>query len=331
MADTRGVLVFAEVSDGKLTAVAREALGIGTQLAKDLGGGLAAVVLGKGTEAFAKELAASGAQTVYTHEDEELATYQPDAYLQVLQHAVSADNPKVVLMGHTDTTKDLAPKLAFRLGAGVTLDCVDLAVDSERGLVATKPVYGGNARAISETKTDIQMATIRAKAFEPVARDESRQGVITPLDAKIDPDSVKVKVLEVKKEESTGLRLEDAPIVISGGRGLGGPDPFQQLEELAKVLGGAVGASRAVCDAGWMPHSIQVGLTGKTVTPDLYITVAISGASQHMAGCSGAKIIVAINKDKDCNMFKEARYGVEGDWQEILPAFIEMCRELRGA
>ena len=331
MAENQGVLVYAEVNEGKLAAVGREGLGVGAKLAQDLGGGLSAVVMGKDTETHAKELVAFGAQTVHTIENEDLASYQPDAYLQALEQAVAAVNPKVVLMGQTDSAKDLAPKLAFRLKAGLTMDSVDLSVDAGKGLVATKPVYGGNARATFESTTEVNVATIRGKAFEPLERDDSRKGSITPLDAKIDPANVKVKVLEVRKEGTTGIRLEDAAIVVSGGRGLGGPEPFEQLEELAKILGGAVGASRAVCDAGWLAHSFQVGLTGKTITPDLYITIAISGASQHMAGCSGAKNIVAVNKDQDCNMFKEARYGAVGDWQEVLPAFIDMCRELRGS
>ena len=330
MADTTGVLVFAEVKDGQLLGMAREAIGIGAQLAKSASGTVSAVVMGKDTGAAAKQLIAAGAATVYTAENPDLATYQPDAYLQVLQRAVTAAKPRFILMGHTDSTKDLAPKLAFRLGAGLTMDTVELSAQGDK-LIATKPVYGGNARATFETATAIQMATVRAKVFEPLAPDASRKGTVTPLDAKIDASKVKVKVLQVKKEASSGVRLEDASIVVSGGRGLGGPDPFKKLEELAKVLGGAVGASRAVCDAGWLPHSYQVGLTGKTVTPDLYIAVAISGASQHMAGCSNAKTIVAINKDKDCNIFKEARFGAVGDWQEILPAFLEMCRELRGS
>lgn len=325
MASNQGVLVFAEVNDGKLTAVAKEGIGLATQL----GGGVSCLVIGEGTEVIGGELAAAGAEQVYTFEDPSLATYQPDAYLQILEQAVAAYSPKVILMGHTDTAKDLAPKLAFRLGAGLTMDCVELSTEGSK-LVATKPVYGGNARASFETDTPIQMATIRAKAFEPLS-DPPSQGLISPLEATVNQEAIRVRVLEVKKEESSGLRLEDAPVVVSGGRGLGGPDPFEQLEDLAKILGGAVGASRAVCDAGWMPHSIQVGLTGKTVTPDLYISVAISGASQHMAGCTGSKTMVAINKDKDCNMFKEARYGVAGDWQEVLPAFIDMCRELRGS
>lgn len=331
MADIGGVLVFAETKDGQLLAGGKEALGIGAKLAKGLNTGMAAVVLGRDTAGRARELIAFGAQTVHAGENADLAAYQPDACLQVLLRAIEAARPRVVLMGHTDATKDLAPKLAFRLKAGLTMDCVDLSLKDGKTLVATKPVYGGNAQAVYETSTDVQVATLRAKAFDPLPRDDARRGEVKALDARVDGSKVKVRVLEVKKEQSTGVRLEDAPVVVSGGRGLGGPEPFKKLEELARVLGGAVGASRAVCDAGWLPHSYQVGLTGKTVTPDLYIAVAISGASQHLAGMSGAKTVVAINKDKDCNMFKEARYGVVGDWQEVLPAFVDMCRELKGA
>ncbi len=326
----QGVLVFAEVKDGKLLGMAREGVALGIKLLAQAGGEVAAVVLAGNTADHAKALIAAGAKKVYTADNPALDGYQPDAYLQVLQRAVGKADPKVIILGQTDTGKDLAPKLAFRLKASLTMDCVDVALNG--GVVrATKPVYGGNAQAIYESKAESHAVTIRAKAFEPLEPDASRQGAIEKLDASIDESKVKVRVTQVKKQEATGIRLEDAPVVVSGGRGLGGPDPFAKLQELAKILGGAVGASRAVCDAGWMPHSMQVGLTGKTVTPNLYIAIAISGASQHMAGCSGAKNIVAVNKDKDSNIFKEARFGVVGNWEEILPAFTEMCKELRGA
>ena len=237
--------------------------------------------------------------------------------------------PKVVITGQTDTGKDLAPKLAFRLQASLTMDIVAASANGGK-LSVTKPVYGGNAQANYETEADLHVITVRPKAFDALEPDSSRSGSIDPLDVSIDEAELKVRVLDIKKEASAGIRLEDAPVVVSGGRGLGGPEPFEQLQELADLLGGAVGASRAVCDAGWMPHAMQVGLTGKTVTPDLYITIAISGASQHMAGCSGSKNIVSINKDKDCNIFKESRYGVVGSWEEVMPAFIETVRELRG-
>ncbi len=324
-----GVLVFGELREGALSSGARESVAAGRQLVGTAGGGVSAVVVGTDVQGAAKDLIASGADTVYTAEGGGLANYQPDAYVRAVLAAEEKASPRIILMGHTDSAKDLAPKVAFRLSAGLTMDAVEIS-DSDGKLVVTKPVYGGNAQATYETAADVQMATLRPKAVEALAPDSSRQGEITPLDVDLDPAGLKVKVLEVKKEQSTGVRLEDAPVVVSGGRGFGGPEPFVHLDELAEILGGAVGASRAVCDAGWMPHSIQVGLTGKTVTPDLYIAVAISGASQHLAGMTGSKTIVSINKDRDCNMFKEARFGVVGAWEEVLPAFIEMCRELKG-
>lgn len=330
MADRQGVLVVAEVAGDKLAAISREGVALGASLVGQVGGEVTALVIGAGTQDRAQELVQSGAQKVYTFENADLATYQPDAYLQVVQKAIETIHPKVVVLGQTDIGKDLAPKLAFRTGASLTMDSV--AVTAEGGkLSVTKPVYGGNALATYDSTADLHVVSIRAKAIEALQPDASRQGAVEALDFSIDESALRVKVLEVKQQESEGVRLEDANVVVSGGRGLGGPEPFEQLEELAKILGGAVGASRAVCDAGWLDHSYQVGLTGKTVTPDLYIAIAISGASQHMAGCSGAKTIVAVNKDKDCNIFKEARYGVVGGWEEVLPAFVEMVRELRDA
>ena len=329
MADRQGVLVIADVNDGKLMAISREGVALGLELASEVGGEVTALVMGANTGAHAQELTASGAQKVLTVDNASLDGYQPDAYLQVAQKAVEAVDPKVVITGQTDTGKDLAPKLAFRLQASLTMDIVAASANGGK-LSVTKPVYGGNAQANYETEADLHVITVRPKAFDALEPDSSRSGSIDPLDVSIDEAELKVRVLDIKKEASAGIRLEDAPVVVSGGRGLGGPEPFEQLQELADLLGGAVGASRAVCDAGWMPHAMQVGLTGKTVTPDLYITIAISGASQHMAGCSGSKNIVSINKDKDCNIFKESRYGVVGSWEEVMPAFIETVRELRG-
>ena len=181
---------------------------------------------------------------------------------------------------------------------------------------------------VTFTEANPQDAVIRDKICEPSAHDSSRSVEVVTIKPNLDPSVIKARLIETVQSESEGVRLEDAAIVISGGRGLGGPGPFESLEELAKMLGGAVGASRAACDAGWLDHSYQVGLTGKTITPDVYITIGISGASQHMAGCSGAKQLVAINKDAEANIFKEANFGVVGDWKNVLPAFIETVREL---
>ena len=207
---------------------------------------------------------------------------------------------------------------------------VSVDPDSKR-LLANRPVYGGNAVAVVSCEYTPQIAAVRPKVYEPREPDPSRQGEVVSFPVDLEASQAKNRILERVEEESTGVKLEDARVVVSGGRGLGGPEPFEGLGELAKLLGGALGASRAAVDSGWIPIAYQVGLTGKSITPDLYITVAISGASQHMAGCSGAKVIVAINKDAEANIFKEARYGVVGDWQQVVPAFQEAVRELTQA
>ena len=326
MADNQGILVFAEVSDGKLLGVGKEGVAVARSLAA--GGDVSAIIIGS-TGDLGAELIAAGADKVLTFENADLASYQPDAYAQVMLQAVEAVSPKVVIIGQTDVGRDLAPKIAFKLGASLTMDSVNVTMDGGT-LKATKPVYGGNAQATYASDAALHVVTVRVKAFEPLPADSGRSGSVEALDVTVDESAVQVRITEVKKQKSEGVRLEDADVVVSGGRGFGGPDPFEQLQELADALGGAMGASRAVCDAGWLPHSYQVGLTGKTVTPDLYIAFAISGASQHMAGCSGSKNIVAINKDADANIFQEARYGVVGEWEEILPAFTDMVRELKG-
>ena len=200
-----------------------------------------------------------------------------------------------------------------------------MRLDDAGRLLATRPTYGGNAEATVACLSNPAVVSLRPKSIDALAPDASRTGEVVPLTVET---NVRTKVLERVEAQAEGIRLEDARIVVSGGRGLGGPEPFAALESLASLLGGAVGASRAACDAGWVPSSYQVGLTGKTVTPDLYIAIGISGASQHMAGCSTAKTLVAINKDAGANIFKEARFGVTGDWQKVLPAFTEQLHEL---
>jgi len=199
---------------------------------------------------------------------------------------------------------------------------------ANKRLLANRPVYGGNAVAVVSCNYTPQVAAVRPKAYEPLEPDTARRGQVVSFPVELNAAMARSQVVRVVEEPSEGIKIEEARVVVSGGRGLAGPGPFAQLEVLAKLLGGAVGASRAAVDSGWVPSSYQVGLTGKTITPDLYITIAISGASQHMAGCSGAKAIVAINKDSEANIFKEARYGVIGDWQQVLPALTEAVREL---
>ena len=329
MADNKGVMILAEVADGKLAAIGAELLGAGRKLADDLGEELSALLIGSEVSGLAQEAIASGADKVYVVDDPALKDYRTDSHTAAVEKAAREVDPKVLLMGQTSIGRDLAPRVAFRLDTGVSMDCVELAIDADsKLLLMTKPVYGGNARAIYTTEAMPQMATLRVKAGEPLARDDSRKGEVVNIDAGLDESAVRTKVTDTVLEEVAGIKLEDANIVVSGGRGLGGPEGFQELEELARLLKGAMGASRPPCDNGWVPDTIQVGLTGKIVSPDLYIAVAISGSSQHLAGCGGSKTIVAINRDPEANIFKEAAFGVVGDWKKVVPAFKEKAKEL---
>lgn len=332
MADGTGVLILGDASGGELSSTTLELLAAGQKVAADLGEDLSVALLGDTLDAAAQSAIAHGAQKVYAVNHPLLADYQVDLHLTALEALCKDTAPRVVLVARTNEGRELAPRLAFRLGVGLAQDCLEVSVDTaEKQLLANRPVYGGNAIAVVSCDQTPQIAAIRPKAYEPAEADSSRQGEVISFPVELDASMALTQVVETVLEEAEGIKLEDAHIVISGGRGLGGPEPFAQLEELAKIMGGTVGASRAAVDSGWVPSSYQVGLTGKTITPDLYIMVAISGASQHMAGCSGAKVIVAINKDAEANIFKEARYGVVGDWETVLPALTAALRELTQA
>jgi electron transfer flavoprotein alpha subunit len=329
MAEYKGVMVYGEILDGKVSSITTELLGGGRHLADEVKEDLVCILVGDKLGESPKQAIAYGADKVYTVEDPLLKEYQTDSYVAVMEKAVKDVSPRFVLFGQTSVGRDLSPRLAFRLGASLSMDCIELSVDSgTKALQQTRPVYGGNARATFASEIFPQMATVRSKAMSPLAPDESRKGEIAPIKVELDPAKIRTKVLETVKEEVVGVKLEDAQIIVSGGRGIGGPDGFKQLEELAKILKAAVGASRPPSDNKWVPETWQIGLTGKIVTPELYIAVAISGASQHLAGCSGAKNIVAINKDPEANIFKEARFGVVGDWKQVLPTFTEKVKEL---
>jgi electron transfer flavoprotein alpha subunit len=329
MTEYQGVAVYCELKGDNLLPIAAEGLGIGRQLADTLGQPLAAVVLGSQIGGLAEQAIAAGADKVYVVDDPLLKEYLADAYVGALEKAVGEIKPQILIMGQTDAGRELAPRLAFRLGTTATLDCVDLAIDPEtKRLLQTKPVYGGNAQAVYTGDVDPQIVTIRTKAFGAPEPDAARKGEVINLAAAPDATAIKTKVVDRVVEEAAGIKLEDATVVVAGGRGIGGPEGFTQLDELAKVLKAAVGASRPPCDNGWIPDTVQVGLTGKIIAPELYIAIAISGSSQHMSGCSGSKTIIAINKDKEANIFRHARFGVVGDWKKVLPAFTEKIKEL---
>ena len=329
MSEYKGVMIHGEVIEGKLSAMATELLGCARKLADDLGQELCAVLVGSGVSSLAQEAIAFGADKVYVVDDPLLKDYQTDSYVSVTERVVKQVMPQILLLGQTSVGRDLAPRLAFRLGTAASMDCIELAIDPDSKLMLqTKPVYGGNAQAIFTCQSYPQIATVRAKAMSPLEPDALRQGEVITIEAGLDPSAIRTKVLEKVVEEVAGIKLEDAEVIVSGGRGIGGADGFKQLEELAKILKGAMGATRPPCDNGWVSDALQVGLTGKIVAPGLYIAVALSGSSQHMTGCSGSKIIVAINKDSEANIFREASFGVVGDWKKVLPAFTEKVKEL---
>jgi len=321
------VLILGELTDSKtLDPVTGELIAA----AEQLGDGICVLLMGTGLDGAAGEAIALGAGTIYTVEDEALdgqaVVLQVLAMTQVCQQV----NPKVVLVGKTQNGRDIGPRVAFRLGAGLAQDCIRIGIAAETGrVVATRPVYGGNAVAtVTFSGNGTQVVLMRGKVYEAPVPDSSKTGEVVAISVDLGGSVNRVRSLRTVAQASEGVRLEDANIVVSGGRGLGGAEPFEMVQELAHILGGAMGASRAACDAGWLDHSYQVGLTGRTIAPNVYITVGISGASQHMAGCSGAKNVVAINKDREANIFKEATYGVVGDWQGVLPSFMETIREL---
>ena len=327
----KGVLVCGEIAEGKLAPVTIELLGLGRKLANDLGENLSALLLGGKAGALAKEAIAYGADNVYVAEDSFLDQYNSDAYTQVAADVCRKSLPSIMLLAHTDAGCDLAPRLNGRLGGGLAMDCMDLSIDpATKFLVSTRAVFGGNAHAKVVSKSARpQMATLRAKVVPPAERNDSRQGQVNPVEGKVDPSALKVKVVERIKEEVEGVKLEDADVVVSGGRGIGNTQNWEMIKELARVLGGAVGATRPACDEGWAPVTLQVGQSGKVVSPKLYVGVALSGAMSHIAGCLGSKTIVAINKDKEANIFNVAHFGIVGDFKEVLPALTAKLKELK--
>ena len=331
MDNHKGVLVCGEIVEGKLAPVTIELLGMGRKLANELGEGVSTLLMGSKAGGLGKEAIAYGADKVYVAEDGLLDDYNSDAYTQVAANLCLKVLPSIMLLGHTDVGCDLAPRLNGRLGGGLAMDCLALSVDpATKLLVSTRPIFGGNAHAQMVSRAARpQMATVRPKVAPPAERNDSRHGEVVPVEGKVDPSALKVKVVERIKEEVEGVKLEDAEVVVSGGRGIGSAQSFAMLRELAGVLGGAVGATRPACDEGWAPARLQVGQSGKVVSPKLYIAVALSGAMSHIAGCMGSKYIVAINKDKDANIFSVAHFGIVADYKEVLPALTAKLKELK--
>ncbi len=329
MSENKGVLVYCEIAGDKLTPISIELLGTGSRSASALGQDLSAVLIGSGINSLAQEAIVYGAKKVYIIDDPILKDYSTETYLIALEKVVREAAPEIILLGHTAAGRDLAPWLAFRLNTGATMDCIALEIDpANKRLLMTRPVYGGNAQVVQVCETNPQIATVRGKAMTPLAKDNSRHGEVFNINVEIVPGAIKTRVIERKVEAGAGVKLEEARVVVAGGRGMGGTDGFKQLEEIAGILKGAVGATRPPCDKKWIADTQQIGLTGKVVSPDLYIAVGLSGASQHLGGFSSAKVIVAINKDPDANIFKVAHYGVVADWKTVLPYLTAKLKEV---
>jgi len=316
------ILTFAEQRDGKLRGSSLEVVSEAHRLAGALGATVIAVVVGPGSETLSAELAAYGADRVQVFEDAALGAYATEAYARALAQAIADAKPSVVLVPFTAMGKDLAPRVAAKIRAGLATDCVGLSASGGR-LVARRPLYAGKAYATVEWAGEPQMATLRPNVFALGAKDESRKAEV--VKGSVDTSS-RAKVAAVRATAQGKVQLTEAQVIVSGGRGLKGPEHFPLVEALAEAMGAAVGASRAVVDAGWVDHQLQVGQTGKTVSPSLYVACGISGAIQHLAGMSSSKVIVAINKDADAPIFEVADYGIVGDLFEIVPAIIEAVK-----
>lgn len=324
------IWVLAEHRGGKLKRATFESLGQGLMIEKKLNTTCSVLLLGHEVENLAAELFHYGAKNVYLVENVLLKNYTSDGYTAVLTKMINQKKPQLLLMGATFQGKDLAGKLSARFKAPLFVDCIELSIAGNGKFEAVRPIYAGKAsmKVTANNSTLPQIISIRPNVMIPSERNESLSGTIEKNPLKLDSKDIRTLVKKFVVDAGVKLDLSEARIIVSGGRGMKGPENFKILKEMADVLGAAVGASRAVVDAGWQEHSVQVGQTGKTVTPELYIACGISGAVQHLAGMSTSKFIVAINKDPEANIFKIADYGIVGDLFEIIPALIKEFKKL---
>ncbi|WP_066650084.1 electron transfer flavoprotein subunit alpha/FixB family protein [Christensenella timonensis] len=327
--DYKGVFVFAQQEDNKLTSVSLELVGKGKELAADLGTEVTAVVLGSDIGAMAEKLGRYGADNVILADDPALKVYMTEPYAHVLTEIIKAKKPEIVLYGATAIGRDLAPRVSARVHTGLTADCTGLEIDPEtKNLRMTRPAFGGNIMAtIICPDYRPQMATVRPGVMQRISPIES-QAKVENYPVNVPKESVNVEILDIIKKVSDKMDIQDAKILVSGGRGMGCPENFKLLEDLAEAFGGGttVSSSRACVDAGWVEKDRQVGQTGKTVRPDLYIACGISGAIQHLAGMEDSEVIIAINKDETAPIFEVADFGVVGDVTKILPLFTEQVK-----
>lgn len=321
----KNIWVFAEQRQGEISPVVIELLGEGKKLANEIGVELCAVLLGNDVNGLAKELICYGAQKVYVADSPLLENYTTDAYTKVICEAVNEFKPEIMLLGATHIGRDLAPRMSSRLDTGLTADCTKLEIDKEdKKIMQTRPAFGGNIMAtIICPNNRPQMSTVRPGVMDKALKDESKIGQIINLDFKLSESDIRTKVIKTVKTKKDLVSLVDANVIVSGGLGLGNAEGFEMLKKLADKFGGVVGSSRAAVDAGWIDHSHQVGQTGTTVKPTVYIACGISGAIQHIVGMQEADVVIAINKNPAALIFGVADYGIVGDVYDIVPMLTE--------
>lgn len=332
IADYKGVWVFAEQREGVLEKVSLEILGEGRRIADELGVKLTALLLGKNIEALAKTLAEHGADEVLVADDKNLEHYTTDAYTKVICDLANERKPGILFVGATFIGRDLGPRIAGRLLTGLTADCTSVEVEVENGgLLATRPAFGGNLMAtIACPDHRPQMATVRPGVFAKVSTDGSKCK-IEKVEVKLVDSDVRTKVLEIVKAKKQIIDIAEADFIVSGGRGVGSKENFKLLEELAAVLEGSVAGSRAAVEKGWIDGAYQIGQTGKTVRPQIYIACGISGAIQHVAGMQDSDLIIAVNKDDTAPIMKLADYAIVGDVAKVVPELIAQIKEIKNA
>ncbi|MGO5065151.1 MULTISPECIES: electron transfer flavoprotein subunit alpha/FixB family protein [unclassified Clostridium] len=330
LSDFKGIWVFAEQREGKLQKVALELIGKGKDLSKKLGVELTAVLLGYDIDNMPKQLIDYGADKVLYVNDPLLKNYTTDGYTKVISDLIQERKPEILLVGATYIGRDLAPRISSRLGTGLTADCTGLDIDNDtRNLLMTRPAFGGNLMAtiICESNRP-QMSTVRPGVFEKLEKDSNRNGSIENIKINLKESDIKIKIKEIIKLAKEIEDISEAKILVSGGRGLGSPEGFKLLRELADLMGGAISGSRAVVDSGWIDKAYQVGQTGKTVRPNLYIACGISGAIQHLAGMQDSDYIIAINKDESAPIMQVADLSIVGDYKKILPSMIDEIKKI---
>jgi electron transfer flavoprotein alpha subunit len=328
MAENKGILVVGEIEEGKLASITKELLGGARQIAESTKEEVSLLLIGEKSSSLAQEAITLGADKVCLAAHPSFAEFHGESYTFLISELCKQTRPSLCLMGQTDWGRDVAPRVAVRLGAGLCMDCSEVKFDPEqKQILQSRPVFGGKAIAVMASAAGkMQLDTVRPKAMAPLAPNAGRSGQSIPLSLSFDPAQQKAKVTKRDNFAAEGMKLEEARVIVAGGGGVGGVEGFAMLKELAQGLGGAVGATRVPVDEKWVPLSQEIGQTGKIVSPELYIAVGISGAAQHITGILGSKCIVAINKDPDANIFKVANYGVVADYRQVLPTLIDKIR-----